>query len=311
MESSLNEPVALSGEVPDGVPRMVQVLPFGEHRTGKGTFVLDEEAAAGVVADFRAKENDMVVDYEHQSLGQGEAPAAGWIVRLVNRGRMGIWAVVEWTERAREYLGGREYRYLSPVFLKRAHDGRVMRLINAALTNQPAIDGMVPVVNKEAGPSAPGKSQKEARVMKEVIEALGLKADAEHSEVLGAIVAMRQGAEKAVELEAASARIAQLQEELGRMRATEMVASSIKQGKVTPAQRDWAQGYAEADPEGFNAFVAKAPVVVPGGHAVVVAAGGGAALYDEMQVAVNSLLMVSDEAFAKYAQGVKPLKEVQ
>jgi phage I-like protein len=137
-----------SREIYRGVPDLIQVLPYGCHQTEKGPFLLDEEAALEVVRAFHQRVNDMVIDYEHQTLKGTEAPAAGWIKRLVDRGKGGIWAVVEWTERAKGYLQNREYRYISPVFLKRASDNRVVKLFNVALTNQPAIDEMVPVVNK-------------------------------------------------------------------------------------------------------------------------------------------------------------------
>jgi phage I-like protein len=148
-------------------PSEVQVIPLGSHRTEKGTFTLDAEGMKDVIGDFQSRANDMVIDYEHQSLGEGEAPAAGWIKKLFSvtphsplrlRGdkggfkkASGVWAAVEWTPRAIEYLKNREYRYLSPVFMKRTEDNRVVRLLGAALTNTPAIDGMVPVSNKNQG----------------------------------------------------------------------------------------------------------------------------------------------------------------
>ena len=132
-----------------GPPAEIQVIPFGRHETANGPFVLDGDGVRDIIRDFESRQNEMVIDYEHQSLGSGEAPAAGWITRLVNRGEDGLWAVVEWTRRARRYLEGREYRYLSPVFLKEADTGRVVRFLNAALTNTPAIDGMVPAIREE------------------------------------------------------------------------------------------------------------------------------------------------------------------
>jgi len=126
----------------------IQLIPFGYHVTSKGDFLLDEEALKLVVNTFDAQVNELVVDYEHQTLSGKEAPAAGWIKKLMNRGRQGLWGLVEWTERATGYLGRKEYRYLSPVFLKRQSDGRVVRLLNAGLTNAPEIDGMVALVNK-------------------------------------------------------------------------------------------------------------------------------------------------------------------
>ena len=36
-----------------------------------------------------------------------------------------------------------------------------------------------------------------------------------------------------------------------------------RQGKITPAQKEWAKSYALSDPKGFGSFVEKAPQIVP------------------------------------------------
>jgi len=129
-------------------PEFVQVLPSGEvSPKGKTAFKVDGEAKALIMSAFDGSATDLVVDYEHQSLSGSEAPAAGWIKSLEDRGEEGVWARVQWTERAVEYLKKREYRYISPVVLVRKIDGRAVELLGAALTNLPAIEGMTPVVN--------------------------------------------------------------------------------------------------------------------------------------------------------------------
>jgi phage I-like protein len=333
-------------------PGEIQIIPYGTHETDRGAFSLREEDMRRVVEDFDSRRNDMVIDYEHQGLSGGEAPAAGWIKRLISRGKDGVWASVEWTPRARAYLGNREYRYLSPVFLKRLSDNRVVRLLGAALTNTPAIDGMVPVVNKKdsrgqgvegsrvfSEPSTPGtpgpfnEERKEERGMKKVLSALGLTAGATEEEALkaleamrkrgdspvsqavlsalgleegagegealAAVAALRQGAES---LNAALAELVELRARLSKVEAEELVASAMKAGKLTPAQNEWALSYAGRDPEGFRVFVARAPAVVPTGELAALGAGAPAAAAGGMQLAVNRLLMVSDEAYRKFGK---------
>ena len=46
----------------------------------------------------------------------------------------------------------------------------------------------------------------------------------------------------------------------------EAVELALKSGKITPAQRDWAKGYALKSPEDFRQFMEKAPQVVPMGE---------------------------------------------
>ena len=181
------------------IPEEIQVIPFGQVETPKGVFVLDKASAQAVVSDFEAHKNDMVIDYEHQTLADPpvEAPAAGWIKQLINKGDNGIWAAIEWTDKARQYIANREYRYVSPVFFKRKTDNKVMQLINVALTNQPNIDGMVPLINKilfdqtdltnRTDQAYQRQKNKEGNMEKELLEALGLVESATVDEAVAAI----------------------------------------------------------------------------------------------------------------------------
>jgi len=131
------------------VPTEFQLLPYGRiDIEGEPPAYVDEEAIASVIAHFRRRGNDMVIDYEHQTLKDVQAPAAGWIKRLVDRGREGLWAVVEWTERAKQYLKNKEYRYFSPVFWVTKDGRKVVRIENVALTNLPKINQLRPIVGK-------------------------------------------------------------------------------------------------------------------------------------------------------------------
>jgi phage I-like protein len=328
-----------------GAPREIQVIPSGWHSTGKGDFLLDSEAALQVIEDFNSRENQMVIDYEHQSLGGGIAPAAGWIKDLTYRGDEGLWALVEWTGRARQYLQGCEYRYLSPVFLRREEDSRVVRLINAALTNNPAIDGMVPVTggaaqepwhvlsretdnnagNNEGAEPCPAE-RKEEELMQKVLEALGLQNTEGEDRAIEAIGVMRRELEDLGEslgkirealglgpeagdtdlegslfaMKQAAVETESLRKELEGQEAREMVALAMKEGKVSPAQKDWAMDYALRDTESFRVFVASAPVVVPVGE---VSRGYGIkrkSTVCPVQAEVNRALGLSDERFMKY-----------
>jgi len=79
----------------------------------------------------------------------------------------------------------------------------------------------------------------------------------------------------------------------------EAVAAAIKAGKITPAQREWAEKYALSDPEGFRLFVAKAPQVAPSGGAMPLSTGGARGIEDA-QLEINKLMGLSDEAWKKY-----------
>lgn len=135
----------------------IQLLPAGEFRATDGRpfdapfWYVDAEIAADLIAQLDGRENPLVIDYEHQSLLASEngkpAPASGWFKKLEWREGSGLWAVdVVWTEAAKAMIDAKEYLYISPVFSYSKKTGAVNRLINAALTNNPALDGMSEVV---------------------------------------------------------------------------------------------------------------------------------------------------------------------
>ena len=126
-----------------------QLLPFGEILIERSDpVILDEEGIASIIETFSRRGNDMVIDYEHQTMQGVQAPAAGWIKKLINRSKDGLWVTVEWTSRALEYLKNREYRYFSPVFWFEEGSRRVIRIENVALTNFPRINNLKPIMAK-------------------------------------------------------------------------------------------------------------------------------------------------------------------
>ena len=262
------------------VPDEVQLLPAGEvNPKGKTGFLVDEEARGMIVSAFTGSATDLVVDYEHQSLSGSEAPAAGWIKELVDRGEDGIWAKVQWTERAKGYLEAREYRYLSPVVLIRKKDRRAVEVLGAALTNLPAIDGMAPVVNS----SRPLEAE-------EVIEA----EDAYREMYMGVLkaVGLQEGATPADVEE----KVVSLHRTIKAMEAESLIREALSDGRLTPSLAGWARGYAAEDPEGFRDFMGKACPVVPLGRSHE----APGITVDRTQREVNRLLGISDETFTRW-----------
>lgn len=127
-------------------PEYVKVLPYGYVSSEKGDFIVDADSFRLMKEHMEHRNIDVVIDYEHQTLNDVQAPAGGWIKGLFLKPD-GVYAKVEWTERARRYLINREYRYLSPVVLVRKEDKKAAQLHSVALTNTPAINSMTPIVN--------------------------------------------------------------------------------------------------------------------------------------------------------------------
>jgi len=132
-----------------GVPSEFQVFPYGKVEIeGAQPAYLDEEAIALIMSSFNRRGPDMVIDYEHQTLKDIEAPAAGWVKRLETRGKQGLWAIVDWAQKAKNYLANREYRYFSPVFNVRNKDRKIVEIKMIALTNNPRLNKLIPIIAK-------------------------------------------------------------------------------------------------------------------------------------------------------------------
>lgn len=129
-----------------GVPEEIKLLPLGRVRSQKGDFTVDDESVELIQKQFKGRKLDIVIDYEHQTLKDVQAPAGGWIKDLY-KGADAIIAKVEWTPKAAQYLKNKEYKYLSPVVMVRKYDRKATGVHSAALTNTPAIDGMFAIVN--------------------------------------------------------------------------------------------------------------------------------------------------------------------
>lgn len=294
----------------DGVPETIRVLPLGRVDSSKGTFFVDAESFQLMTAGIAKRGVDLVVDYEHQTLGGGEAPAAGWVKAL----RMGdgyIEADVDWTARGSEYLKNREYRYLSPVVTVRKSDGKATGLHSLALTNTPAIENMTAIVNSENFEG--GNNNMDFR--SKLIQLLGLEETATDDQIEEAVEArLNSGGENVVANKAVcellglkagapasdvAAKIQGLQTTIATRTATEAVELALKDGKITPAQKDWAQSYALSDPKGFADFVLKAPKVVPMGEMVTGAEVKGTGVGEET-MKVCKMLGLSEEDVQKY-----------
>ncbi len=144
---------------------VAQLLPAGEFsardgRPGPGkTWKLNDAQGQALAAELGAiaARTPIAIDYEHQSImaatnGQ-PAPSAGYMLSFEWRNGAGLFARVQWNERALAYIRAGEYRYISPVILFNKVTGQITGLHNAALVSTPALLGMDAVQAMEA-PSA-------------------------------------------------------------------------------------------------------------------------------------------------------------
>lgn len=159
---------------------------------------MDDESFELIRKQFKDRKLDLVIDYEHQTLSDVQAPAGGWIKDLY-KGEDAIIAKVEWTPKAAEYLKNKEYRYLSPVVLVRKRDQKATAIHSVALTNTPAIDGMFALVNSlDIEDISEGGNIMD---LKELAKALGLPETATEEEIKKAVEDAVKAAEKLKEMD--------------------------------------------------------------------------------------------------------------
>ena len=99
--------------------------------------------------------------------------------------------------------------------------------------------------------------------------------------------------------EETSTQLKNLQETVSGDKAETAVEKAMAEGKLAPAQKDWAISFAAKDPDGFNKFIEGQPVVVdPNAEEAGKTPALATKLNDE-QKAICSATGVSEEAFLK------------
>lgn len=220
----------------------------------------------------------------------------------------GIWAEVDWTELAAAAIENKEYRYHSPWFFRHPETGRITRIRNAGLTNSPNLDlpalasaqggasgesepmtqiALAPLVTALALPASAGeaevlaaigglkdKAQAGETVLASARTTLGLGADADGEAVLAAVGSAVEGA-KAGEPDPAKfvpiGALKDVQDQLAEIREEKVLATvdaAVSDGKLTPAQKDWAVRLGKKDIAELQSFLGNAPVF-PGAKTTV------------------------------------------
>lgn len=295
-------------------PEWVELIPAGTFsgRDGRGPYTLDIGA---VLAAFEKGGIDLPIDYEHQTLSAdekaGPVPAAGWIKELAAR-EGALWGRVQWTPRAAELIGQKEYRFLSPVF---RHDkaGRVLALEGAGLTHYPNLD-LTPVAHQKGAPMDDDLLEQLRYVLN--LPTLTAPQDliAELQKLMDRLKAAEASAAQSRQIDpaewvpmsqhrAVAEELHQLQKAVAKDKAEAAVREAMSAGKLAPAMQTWAQAYAEKDPEGFAAWCAAAPVIVApdaSAHRVAPNAGTAAEALTEDDRIACQLLGMSEADFAAH-----------
>ncbi|MCB5226171.1 phage protease [Alishewanella sp. 16-MA] len=176
----------LSGELQteDG---WVQLLPDGEfasidgrpHDVPGGKWKMSAQIAERLIQQAKLRANELVIDYEHQTLQAAEngkaAPAAGWFKDMEFRPGQGLFIKPVWLSAAKEHISNKEYRYLSAVFPYDPKTGEPLEIRMAALTNYPGLDGMKALAALTATTSpTPNRENAMNELLKKLLAKLGI-----------------------------------------------------------------------------------------------------------------------------------------
>lgn len=303
---------ACSFEIDKAKYGRIQLLPYGKFRATDGrptdveAWYVTDTNGADVVALANSQKNPLPIDYEHQILHSQqngkEAPSAGWMEYLYFNPQ-GIFADVRWTDKAAEYIKNGEYRYISAVF---AYDtnGYVRKIFHAALTNNPALDGMDEVM-VAASVQLLNQQKEKPEMDKKLVEALcalfALKAGASEAEITEKVTALSAAkgnsqvavldvyaklAEKEQSVAALTAQVgkpdpakfvpveqvAALQADFNKLKLSidndkksALIEAALSQGKLAPALKEWA---ASLSIEALTGYLDKATPIaaLAGGH---------------------------------------------
>lgn len=279
MQAMKDQIAACLFELGENPADTVQIFPIGEFRAIDGrphdapAWKLSRDDATALHNRLTARKTPLVIDYEHQTLNAAKngrpAPAAGWFKGLKVEDTGVFAADVKWTAKAKRMIQDDEYRYFSPVFTYRPGTGEITNLLHVALTNAPALDGMMAAVVA----AATQFYQLEESHMADVTDTAEVAAQATITALQEQVATLTQ------QLAAAQAEVAKsvdVSQYVPRSEHDKLVAAhnalqgqatarsvddAIQAGKVTPALREWATEYATRDFAGWTKYVEHAPVL--------------------------------------------------
>jgi len=139
----------------DDTTKEIKIIPVGEwDHPQYGKIKITEKDIAEFVKNFNdGVRNDIPITEGHANPGETK-PAIGWFKKLINKGRDGLWAVVEWTNKGRQLIQDKAYKYFSPEFYTiyedpETHKIRKNVLVGGALVNKPYFKELPAIVLSE------------------------------------------------------------------------------------------------------------------------------------------------------------------
>jgi len=247
----------------------VHLLPVGRFDgvDGRGPYVVKNPDQIIAASRKDAGQRQMVIDYDHSTdlvpanpRVRGEpVPAAGWITGMQSR-KDGIWGLVEWTQRAADFIANREYRYLSPTF-RRRETGEIVSILRAALTNTPNLDQLTALASAQEETMKP-------EIRNDITTLLGLDGQADDAAIVGKIrtltekIALQTQNPNPAEFvpigdfQRAIAEVNKLRQGVSLQAAQERVDDDIRKGLILPWMKEWAVDLCSHTMPSYEKFIA-------------------------------------------------------
>ncbi|EFO30942.1 I protein [Roseibium sp. TrichSKD4] len=264
-----------SGQAPD----WIELLPAGQAIVGYDGRTWINDNPQKLIDRFAARPSPLPIDFEHASEREPDGRAidvAGHITELEIRDGGSIWGKSDWSELGRNKVEGREYRHISPAFWFN-RSGHLLELTSAALTLDPnlkltALNRSQRSVDLDTHHDSEGTSSMDKEQRKALCRKLGLADEASDNAILDKVGGLAEDRDKALnraehpdlqkfvpradydkvkgDLEkaenSAKERLAQ--------DAESVVDQAIKDGKITPASKDYHLATCRASADGLKAF---------------------------------------------------------
>ena len=268
----------------------IQLFPFGRfypadgRAEGSGGWYVDDSNGYALADSINALDIDLMIDYEHQTLyleknGQGN-PAAGWIKQVEYRPNEGLFAEVAWTDKAASQIKAGEYRYISPLFIPDSN-GRVVQVLNAALTNRPALHNLAEAfaLSQQFKQFNQPEGQPMLKLLQQLFDAPNAT-EAEITEKLTALSAVKGDTKVALsavydelktqtaqavalsaqvanpdptkfvalsQMQAVQTELNALKAQHAKEKADSLITQALSDGRLLPAQKAWAENLAQTN----------------------------------------------------------------
>lgn len=256
------------GEVGAGLVRIPLAM-IGKWVKGPLKFAIKAADLSEVVRNFRKRQADLVVDYEHASehpevAAGGPVPAAGWLKQVEDAPdeRGVLWGLAEFTAQARELIAQKAYRYLSPaigwaVRDKQTGEQQGCTLMSMALTNRPFLEALPALALSEGWDEDKEESAMAEDKKQEKKEEGGAGTSANEPKVIR-LSDVKRGADGRFDFAGIEAKgdVLIAPEVLRAERGQALLDEAIKAGKILPAQRKYYEALALSDTGGFGELMA-------------------------------------------------------